>query len=252
MSQKVQKNVRRLYTQQVLSGFKHLIQPADQDGDSPQNEQRGAEKLPQEFWKQKNYQISISVIIEDVSTDSNEHQYKISINDDADILISPVSRVRQKTPKQVVTIHQETNSQTRKVPMVYGIHEGGISSLSYPIGYSIGRGITEFYSFLLGQIDRAIERVVLEQKNETGNDDTGKREKSPQSPKDLGDDTETRRSSKVRNKIRNENKPKNRSSVDEANGKILGRRPPNTGDRLDKVGDDPFIGTGLEKLSVDF
>lgn len=252
MSQKVQKNVRRLYTQQVLSGFKHLVQSSNESGNSTQNEQGGAQELPQEFWKQKSYQVSFTVIIEQTSPDSNQHEYKISLNDDADILIAPTSKSGKKSPKQAYTISQETNAQTRKIPMVYGIQPQGIDSLSYPIGYSIGRGITEFYSFLLGQLDRTVERIILEQENQKRDDDTGKRDKSSQPQESLGDDKKTRRSGKIRHKIRNENKPKNRPSVDETNRPLLGGGPENTGDRLVEVGDDTDIGNTLEGLSLDF
>lgn len=252
MSTESRKDVRRIYRQQVLSGFRHLIQPSHKDSDSPSDEQRGTQELPPEFWQQREYQVSISVIIETLSPGSHEYKYQICINDDTDILITPTSKRRKKVPKQIATIHQETITKTRKIPMVYGIHEEKKRTLSYPDGFSIGQGITEFYSFLLGQIDRAIEHIVQQQKNQKGNDDARERTKSSPSQENVGDDKKTGRGSKVRTKVRTKAIPENTAKVDETNWSLLGGGSPNFNDRLDEMGDDPNLGNALEGLSLDF
>lgn len=246
------KNARRIYTQQVLSGFEHLNQPEDENGNSSQNEQGRTEKLPPKFWEQKSYQVSISVIIEKTSTGSNQHEYSISLNADSDILIAPIAKSGKKTTQSPHTIHREKVTKTRKIPMVYGIHKAGVDTLSYPARYPTSTGVTEFYSYLLGQIDRAIECTIQQQEITSGNDDSGQRSESPPTPKNVGSNKAKRRGSKILPKIRNEALSEVPPKVDDINGAVLGGGSSNTGDRLDTMGNDTFVGTGLENVSLDF
>lgn len=239
MSKKVEKkNVGRIYRQQVLSGYEHIIQPQDTDGNSPSNEQRREEKVKPSFWQQKSYQVSFSVIIEKVGDSGDQHNYRIHLNGDSDISLSPISIRSKKVSQSPYTIHQPQAKKGIKIPLVYGIHKSGVRSLSYPDGYSIPEGIAHVYSFLLGQLDRAIECTLQQQENQAGNDDSGQRAKGTQSPENLGEHQAEGWSEKVLPEIRNETVPEKDTMVDGTPWKILGNRLANGQDKLGGVGND--------------
>jgi hypothetical protein len=251
MTKKETKNARPLYRQQVLSGYERFVQPENQDDSSSQDEQ-GREETPKGFWQQKSYLLSIPIIIEKTGFRGDEYQYKILINDDADIPVSSYSARSKKATSSPVTIHSETSSKTNKIPMVYGIHEGEVNPFSHPDGRGVPELIASIYSYVLGQIDRTLQRAVQFPAQQEGNDDARQRNKGTQSHKSLGANMDGRRGKKVRAEVRAEATSESSSKVDENDREILGNRPGDREDKLVGVDNDTFEGTGLEGIPLEF
>lgn len=231
-------NARRLYRQQVLSGFEHIYQPKDEDGNSSQDEQGGEEKLPSKFWQSKAHQISIKLIIEKVGTSGDEHKFRIRLNDDTDIFVSTYAKQSKRVSKETATIPGKGNGKTVSLPMVYGIQQSGNRALSPTDGHSLPEAIAQLYSFLLVNLDRTIERIILEQENTSANDDTGKRVQGDEPPKKLGTNKAKGRRSKVLSEVRDEAIPEVSPQVVETYGEILGERLSDIENRLGTVGNN--------------
>lgn len=245
-------NVRRHYRQQVLSGYEHIIQPQDESGDNSQNEQGGEVKLPPKFWKSKAYQVTVKLIVEKARSSGDKYKFRIRINDDADLLVATYATQSKRVSKETVTIPGKGSRPTVSIPMVYGIHQEGISALSPTDGHTLPEAIAQFYSFLLVNLDRTIERIILEQKDAPGNDDTGKRVQGNGPSKKLGTDKAKRRRGKVLPKVRDEAIPEVSPQMVETYGEILGERLSDIQNRLGPMGNDTHIGEEPERLSVDF
>lgn len=211
-------NVGRIYRQQVLSGYEHINQPSDTNGDSSQDEQRGEEKLSSKFWQSKTYQVSIKLIIEKTSNGGDEHKFTIRLNDDNDVLISPYAKQSKRVSKDAFTILGSSSRKTVSLPMVYGIHKAGVCTLSPSSGNSLPETIAQLYSFLLVQLDRTVECIILKQENKTGDDDNGERVQSDESPKVLGSNKAKGRSAKILPKVRDETIPEIPAKMVETDG----------------------------------
>jgi len=214
-----QKDVRRVYRQQLLSGFKGYGQPKEWNGNSEKTVNPHQEtKLP----KSKSYTVFIPVIITKTSMEGDEHKYSISLNAYTDISMSPHSPRSKRATKPVISIPGEAGKKADKIPVVYGVQQDGSYSLSSTVGLPTIRAMQVIYSNVLGTLDRAIQFALQQQEDAQSDDDTGQRVKGSFSPKNVAKNKARGRSKKIRAKIRAEATPKESSVLDEAIGKILG------------------------------
>jgi hypothetical protein len=211
-----QKDVRAIYRQQLLSGFKDYGEPENWNGDG--NKSKGANPQKAKLPKQKSYLVSIPVIITEVGLGDNKHEYKISINAHSDLSIQPYSERSKKASNPVVGIPQEKGKKADTLPMVYGIYSDGQHTLSPSPRLHPVRAAEVVYSNVLGAIDRAIRFTLLQQSYQEADDDPTERDKGTRSPKDLGEDTIGGGSEKVRPKIRSKALPKKAPNLDETDG----------------------------------
>jgi len=199
-----EKNVGLIYRQQVLSGYERINQPTNTNGDSTQNEQGRKKELPKQFWQSKAHQVSIQLVVEKVSNGSNEHRFKIRLNDDTNVLVSSYTKQSKRVSEEFASIPGTSGRKAISLPVVYGISENGVSALSPTDGHTIPEFVASVYSFVLGQLDRTIERIILEQENKASNDDTGKRLESDKSPQVVGNNQAGRRGKKILSEVRDE------------------------------------------------
>jgi hypothetical protein len=212
-TKKGKQNARRIYRQQVLSGFERVVQPANANSGSEANGKR--DETPQDITGKKYYQVLIPVIIEEISSSDLEHNIKLHFNADADLLVSAYSLRGKKAIEPSVTVPRATGEKVNKVPMVYGVHTSGMYTLSYPIGHKPHEGIADIYSTILGQIDTACKRALLKPEKQERDANARKRDESTQPPKDLGANKKARRGKALRAKIRIEALPETSTKLDE-------------------------------------
>lgn len=213
-------NARRIYRQQVLSGWERVNQPENTNSGS--ETPRSGNETPQDITGKKYYQVLIPVIIETVGASDLEYNIRIHLNANADLLISPYSLGSKKAVEPTIAVPRENGEKVSKVHMVYGIHTSGMYSLSYPIGHKPQQGIAEFYSFLLGKIDDALQRALLKPEKQKVNDDARERVKSSPTPKNLGTNKAKGRREKVHPEIQPETLSETSTGMDETNGEVLG------------------------------
>lgn len=222
MSKKGKKaDVGRIYRQQVLSGYERAIQPGNKDGGSEENKQ--VEDVASEDISQEGcYLVSVTFIVDKVGNDGNGNLYNISVNDDSDLLITPVSKRSKKPTKPTVTVHQEKSAKTTKIPMVYGIHQEGQYTLSLASEHTLPRAIASIYSFILVQANRAIERTLFKPTHQEANDDTRERAKGSLTQEDVGANKTARRGKKIRSEVLPKTAPETTAKVDEIDRPVLG------------------------------
>lgn len=214
-------NVRRLYTQQVLSGYEHFVQPRNENGNSEKVERSSAvEKIER---GKGSYIVYVPVIINAAGDDSNKHEYQISINDNSNVAISAYSQRSKKATGQVHNLPKEKGGKVSKISMVYGISENGIGTLSPINERQVLRDVASIYSWLLVQVGRAIQCTILQPENEKTNDDTGKRVQGTQAQEIVRDDKKGRRRKKVLSQVLPENSSKETAVLVETDRQILGR-----------------------------
>lgn len=237
------KNVRREYRQSFISGFEHLAQSRDENGNRKTDvvvESSAPIKRGQGM-----YNVSVTFVIEQVSNDSGEYVYRILLNDDPDISVLPISKRSKKAIGQVASLPKAGNKGGDSFSMVYGIHESGKRPLSHTPEHPVFRVASQVYSFLLGTIDRAIECTILIPNDTKTNDDAGERVQGPQSQESLGANKKAGRSKKIRAKILPEATPEKATSMVEINGPILGRRQEDSAARPDELGSGTYYGGEL-------
>jgi len=246
------KDVRPIARQFVLSGFVNSIQQEDvySDGSKKQlvRENVGA-KGPD--WKQKSYQATINFIVEEVSVDSDKHIYYISINDDANLSIATYSTRGKKATSENVTVPQ-TQSKTKKLALVYGIHEDGSCTFSHPSGQTGARILADVYSFLLGQIDDAIQFRLQQLADKARNDDTGERIESTLPQENVGEHPKARRGKKVLPQVLPKTIPENSPLLVAYERAVLGNGYENEPDKPGGMDDNTFIGSALENFTPEF
>lgn len=251
MTKRKVNNVESRLRQQVLSGWSGYGQP-DGYSDSNQVQQR-EEKTSPNFWEQKSYIAFIPVIIEPAGTGSDGNEYSIQVAANVDIPLHTFSRRGKNISKSSVSIPGKKGPAYHSIPVVYGIQQNGDDTLSHPTGYTTVQAIANVYSGFLGKVATALKCLLQHTEGEApGTVDTGKRKEGTQSPKDLGEPKKSRRSGAIRPKVRDETIPEMPAKLDETNGSILGHRPEDGTNRLVEVGNNPFEGTGLEGVSLDF
>lgn len=244
-------NVRAIARQLVLSSFGGSVQSRDvfSDGSTqPVGEQKDSAKPN---WEQKNYKLSFTVQLEEISVDGDKHVYQISLNDDANLSMLPISKRSKSATGQAVTVPQK-KSKSKKVAVVYGIQQDGKLSLPHTSGLKSLTGIADFYSWLLGQIDDAIQFRLQQQKNQKTDDDAGKRDESPQPQEDVGKHKKAGRGKKVRAEVLPEALPEEAAVLVENDGPVLGNGYANIVNQLGVDAMDTFDGTGLEGVTLEF
>lgn len=201
-------NVRREYRQSYLSGFEHIAQSANQDGDS-QKIKRLTDSPPKINKGQRSYSVSVQVIIEQVSNDSGEYTYRVLLNDDPNIFVSPYSIRSKKETGQAVDLPKKGIKGGDSFSLVYGIHKGQKRTLSHTAQHPLQRVVPQIYSFILGALDRAIECTILIPEDKAANDDTGKRIESTPTQESMGTDKKKGRGKKIRAEVLPETLPEN-------------------------------------------
>jgi len=215
------KNAESIYRQQLLSGWRDFGKPENWDGGSSQKKST-PKKNSRGVWKSKVHQISIPVVIEEISIDGNKHYYRISVNPYSDLPITAYSKRSKKATSQIFTIAATEGKKETEIPMVYGVSKEGVNSLSYPPGFAPLDGFAHVYSRVLVAIDRAIGRVIREQEAEKRGDDTTSSFESPSTQKGLGKPETSRGSKKIRSEIRSKNQAEEATVVNGVDGEILG------------------------------
>lgn len=212
MSNKVGKNARRDYRQQLLSGWSDFGKPENWDSGSPPEVKPAIEEGFTR--KQTAYQISLPVVIEQISLHGDELLYTIRLNDDVDLPISTYSKRSKKAVEPSTTIPRKNIKGSVSVPMVYGVQPGGQYSLSHTVDNQTVKLSTAIYSHLLEQVDRAVECLILKLEKQETNDDARKRKEGTQSPKNLGTNQETRWGKALRAKVLSETVPEESTGMD--------------------------------------
>lgn len=236
-------NVRREYRQSFISGFEHIAQSRDENGNRKTDvvvESSAAIKKGQRM-----YNVSISLIIEQISNDSGQYIYRILLNDDPNISCTPLSTRSKKAIGQAASLPKKNIKGGDSFSMVYGIHKDGKCSLSHTSQHPIQRVAPQVYSFILGAIDRAIECTILLPEDEKGNDDTGERSKGTPTQKSLGENKKTRRGKKIRAEVLPETLPEEAPGMVEIDREVLGRRQANSEIRSNQLGSGTYIGGEL-------
>lgn len=219
-------NVRRGYRQSYLSGFEHIAQSTNQDSDS-QKIKRLTDSPPKINKGQRSYSVSVQVIIEQVSNDSGLYTYRVLLNDDPNISVTPYSIRSKKETGQNVDLPKKGIKGGDSFSLVYGVHKGQHRTLSHTTQHPLPRVLPQIYSFILGAIDRAIECTILIPEDKATNDDSGKRAESTPTQESLGTDKEKRRSKKIRPEVLPEALPENSPLLVEIDGALLGSRQGN-------------------------
>lgn len=253
MSGKVKnKDVKAIARQFVLSGLSGIMEPREiySDGSTQQlgrkeNDTKGPD------WQQKTYQATVSFIIEETGLAGDKHEYRVRLNDDAHLLVTTYSARSKKATSPTVAIPQKKGKDTT-LALVYGVHKEGPGTLAHPTGQEGIRIAANIYSFLLGQIDNAIQYRLHQLKGQETTDDTGERYSSSLLRKDVGGHKKTGGGKEIRPKVLSEALPETTPILVEAIGALLGDGHPDYQDRIKRVGDDNFIGTGLEDFTPEF
>lgn len=228
-------NVRREYRQAFLSGYESLIQSRNEDGNS-KTLPRLTDSPPQVRKGERSYNLSIKVIVEQVSNDSGQYTYRICLADDPHLSVAPYSVRGKKETGQTVDLPKKGIKGGDSFSMVYGIHEDGSGTLSHTPQHPIQRVAPQIYSFILGAIDRAIECTILKPENEATNDDTRKRSEGTPTQENVGTDKKERRGKKVLPEILPETLPEETTVLVAADGAILGWRQIDPELRLAELG----------------
>jgi len=231
-------NVGTVYTQSLLSGYEHLLQSSNTNGDSSSDEQ-GRKTTPQELKReQKAYQILVPLILEKVGGDGDKLTYAIHFNGNTHLLVSPYSIRGKKTSQDATTVPFKTDEKTVKVRLDYGIHQTGQYPLSHPNGYSPLIQIAHITGFVLDAINTTIERTIfLPEKTESVLDPGSSAEGTP-TQENVGTHKAKRRSKKVHPKIHSEALPEVSPQLDEPNRSVLGNRHRDSTDKLAGMGND--------------
>lgn len=235
-------NVISQLHQQVLSGWSGFGKPENWNGASDEAKQGREERTPKGFWQSKTYMLSIPVIIEQVSLSGDEHKYTISLNDNAHLSLSTYSKRGKKLSKETVAIHPTKGRSFSPIHLVYGIHESGELSLPHIDQQEMGRVVAQIYSQILGKVDAAIQRTLLERAQQTPNDDAGKRSESSSTPQDVGEPKKRRGGKKVRTEVLPETLPEIAAQMVEADRSVLGERPKDVSGKLVGMGNITHLG----------
>jgi len=231
-------NVGTVYTQSLLSGYEHLLQSSNTDGNSPPTEQRG-EETPQELKReQKAYKVLGPVIIEKVGGDSDKLTYAIHLNGNPDLLVSPTSTRSKTTPQNGIAVHHAKSKKTVKVRLDYGIHQTGQYPLSHSNGVSPLIQIAHITGFILDAINTTIERTIFLPEKTKSVLDPGSSPEGTPTQENVGTHKAKRRSKKVHPKIHSEALPEVSPQLDEPNRSVLGNRHRDSADKLAGMGND--------------
>ena len=237
------KNVRREYRQSYLSGFEHPAQPRDENGNRETDiVVEGSKPIPR---GKGGYQVSVTFVIEPIGNDSGKHNYRVLLNDDPDILITPYSIRGKKATGQAAYAPKKGIKGGDSFSLVYGVHESGNRSLSHTTQHPLSRVLPQIYSFLLGAIDTAVECTILVPENETANDDPGERIEGSATQKVLGTNTQKGWRKKVRTKVQSETVPEEATGMVEINGTVLGWGQANSEIRLNQLASGTYYGGEL-------
>jgi hypothetical protein len=219
-------NASSIYYQSVLSGFNH---PLQQDDENSNGQKKVEVFAQQEFdWKQEKYHISVTFVIAKTGISGNQYNVEIQFDDNTNVSLSTIPNKRsKKATKQTVTIRRAKSRKKVKVPMVLRVPTEGVGTLSYPDGYSTYEGIARTYGEILGEIDRAVKRIILENGWSSGANDTNLSVQSTRSQEDLATDKKGKRSNSLRRQVRNKSLPEETARMDGNNGTLLGGRSSN-------------------------
>lgn len=232
---KIVVNVRRQYRQLLLSGYEHPAQST--------NEKRDHKTLPKLTTEppklrkgERAYNLSIQVVIEQVSNDSGEYIYRVLLNDDPNLSVTPYSVRGKKETGPAVDLPKKGNKGGDSFSMVYGIHKGGQRALSHTPQHPLQRVLPQIYSFILGAIDRAIECTILIPEEAPRIDDPGQRIESTPTQKSLGADKKKRRGKALRPQVLPETLPEEAAILVADDGQVLGWEQRNPSHRLIDLG----------------
>jgi len=215
------KDVASQLYQQILPGWEHISKPKNESSDSPSSEQRG-EEAPPAFWKSKAHTVSITALIEQTSLPDGQYLIELSFPDDVNLSLRSYSKRGKKQSKEISEIPVEKSRKWPKIHLVYGVSEDGGVSLPHFAKQETGTVVTQLFSQVLGRIDAASKRTILERKKQTANDDAGKRSKSTPTSKNVGVTKKPRGSKKIRNEVLPETVSKEASVLVEPNRQVLG------------------------------
>jgi len=231
------KNARRQYRQQFLSGFEPVVQPGNEDGNSKTvtSVQNGPTQVKQ---GERSYYISIPVIIEQVSNDNQQYIYRILLNDDPDLFVSPYSIRSKKATGQAAYLPKTHIKGGSSFSMVYGVHKDGDGSLSHTQQHPIQQVAPQLYSYILGAIDRTIQCTLLLPERQKTVDDTGQRKERAPISEVIRTYTEKRRGKKVLPEVLPEALPEEATILVETDGTILGGGQENNEPGLVILGSD--------------
>ena len=192
------------YYQLSLSGQSVELQQENENSDSAQNEQEKAKRTQEGFRKAKGYKVNVTFVVIPAEFPNSEHLYQIHLNDNSDLLITPIAPNGKADPRQAVSVAQKKARKTYSIRMVYGISEDGKCSLSpATIGEALP-AISELSGQVLGKIATAVERALFFTEDQKGSDDTRSSNSSTLPPENLGKPEKRRRGKKIRGKIRDE------------------------------------------------
>lgn len=236
-------NVRREYRQSFLSGYEHIAQSRDENGNS--KAEIVVDGSPKVKRGQAMYQVSVTFLIEQVSSDSGEYLYRVLLNDDPDILAMPVSKRSKKPTGQNAYLPKTGVKGGDSFSLVYGVYQSRQRSLSHTPQHPLQRVTPQIYSFLLGVIDRAIECTILIPENAPRIDDPGQRIESTPTQKSIRDNKKKGRRKKIRAKVLSEALPEEAASVVEIDGQVLGRGQANSEIRSNQLASRTYNGGEL-------
>jgi hypothetical protein len=219
-------NVRRTYTQQVLSGWSGVNQSGDTNSDSTKTVTSSAEP-PLEFWQQGEYLLLIPIIIKPAGVSDNEHKYQVRIANDLDLSLAAHKPKSKRIARQIFSLAKEKSKDKNWLSVVYGISDTERRhSLSYPDDTPVAEGIAHVYSRVLGHITRTIQLLVHHTDNwsELQKAIENERQRYSEAPtsENLGEYSSTGRGKKVRTKVLPQRKTETSTGVDEAHRKVLG------------------------------
>jgi len=228
-------NVERVYRQRLLSGWSNYGQPENEisDSDASKSVKSFSEKR---FFKSKKHQVFIPVVIEQISVDSDQHYYRVSINANSDLPITGYSERSKASLENAIAIPATGDKNQGQISLVYGVSEARGNTLSHSPGSDVQQAIAQIYSKFLVAIDRTIEFRIQHTQDEKPGDDTRGSLPPTYAHENVRANPKKGRSKALRAKIRAENTPEAAADVDEPNRQVLGGGLPDNQDGQIRVG----------------
>jgi len=216
-------NARRKYRQLVLSGWGSVVQPPDTDDDNTKEQPKPAKE--KEFdWQSGKYLVNVPLIVEKIALPNGEYEVHLSIPLNFDIPLSPINKRGKVKAEQVFNLPPETAKDGTKIHLVYGISAQGIGSLSHSSQRKTGEDIAYLYSRIMGIAGRTVELLIhVSDRKAEGATITGFGKVTTSEAGNLAELEKAQGGSKVRRKIRTQERTEEPTGLAGNDGQILGK-----------------------------
>jgi len=217
-------NVKGGYYQLTLSGFQGAIQPENENRQSDKGEQKTAQP-DASFWEKNEYIVFIPFIVKQVSLSDSELRYKLQVDCNVDVFVTPRPKRGEVNVKQAVNIPHPQTKRPTSLPLVSRVSAIGMSPFSFADGCSVYESIAHVFSGTMDKINTALQCIILKsEKTPARIVDGGVSTESPPSPESIRTNKKKRRSAPLRAQVLPENQTEDSAIVAETNGQVLGDR----------------------------